>query len=152
MQRDYKVLHNAPSGKNDITTRHTVYAYFHVIHATFLLYFIWTVPRGLVERSFSLFSLSLSLSLPSSSPFHSFCIPFRLSTFRFTFCLIHHLINTPASPPFPRSIVFIVLEGINFFWTVSAVLRSIVTNEYYAENRVNNSRKNETWRTELEDT
>lgn len=54
MQRDYKVLHNAPSGRNDITTRHTTYTH---------------ISTWFTRRFYSVFyafgpcrSLSLSLS------------------------------------------------------------------------------------------
>ena len=76
MQRDYKVLHNAPSGRNDITTRHTTYTH---ISTWFTRRFYSVFYAFGPCREISLFPFPLFLFLPFSPPF---CVlfnpPFRI--------------------------------------------------------------------------
>lgn len=134
MQRDYKVLHNAPSGKNDITTRHTVRTHISTwFTRRFCRSILFeTIPRDLVEPP----PLSSTPLLPRFLLLFFFRIPFRLSIFRSTFCLIRHLINTLVWP-LVRSCLSSQKESIS----CGTVLRSIVTDTCSIildrENRVN---------------
>lgn len=79
MQRDYKVLHNAPSGKNDITTRHTVRTHISTwFTRRFCRSILFeTIPRDLVE-SLSFLHSSSSSSFPTFPFFFffSYSVPF----------------------------------------------------------------------------
>lgn len=99
-------------------TAYYVHAYFHVIHATFLLCVlcIWTVP--------------LSLSLP-----FRFFLFFPRTPFRSAFCLIHHFVNMLVQLRLSQSQNESISYEKSLFY--ARLLRLLTSAS--AKNRVNNS-------------